>query len=806
VSPENPSPPVRETKSGTESPSGTGRPQPPGSGADKETSGGQDQKTEQSGGSDSGEPLFDTKIGTNFGPINFQALSGTPARQEAQFDEWDAKRLSQLWEDLVPPNGEIERIVARLRSRRFLVITGPRELGKTSMVLLAAAWMLRNPDSSTCEVAALCRGLQTATRLDMDALAGRKPDFRGRLIVIDRAFAQLNEDLIHFIAELDDLRLISLDERLRKAGSFLVLVDDAMTSGVASQLEKLQRLKLVEQLSFPDPEELSQWLSFLAQRLLRSVGDEAVRRSVEVWLREPGQLLVGRLKTLPRLARFVREYLQVVASGTLTLDQALERIETPESWFMEELPQDLDAWCAVIALTLCSAAPPVYETSWLQFDLVRRNVIGRILWETRQRRPATEASHLCGNQGLFSRARAEVVNHRIRFQEPRLAQELWRVLLQRGRDLVTVLLPLLRELARSEDFPQRQIAAWALGRIGQIDAPHVIWPLIEQWSTGPHARRDTLALRGALLGSLLQGALGAEEHRDYRAGCLAILDRLLADTDDATSATALISLAHLAIVDWELAVPRLLRFAEVRLPLDWTAVRDLQDDLLAHEEALRKRRPSAKTSRALRDLPEIAELKFIAGLLTPEKFPLCNAFSHVVGELVEMSPRKAFSALRAWAATDRRQCGPLVALLLFHRNGILSVRAGAPSAEDFDGEDLTRTGGLLGSLVADEGLLVELGEFLIEIYAAFSSFPGILRGSLERSFDQLLAAWARTAQAAQSALPAVGATVSSLLASLFAAENRELSERIFGYTRSGEQEGDLAALRSLTLEAFANRR
>ncbi len=150
------------------------------------------------------------------------------------------------------------------------------------------------------------------------------------------------------------------------------------------------------------------------------------------------------LKTVPRVARFVQEYLAEVIEGSLSIRQALGRIDDLSHWLTDDLGGDLDAQAAALAIVLGSAVPPASGVPWLAFDDLRRAITERLREELRISEDQPSSPLELGRDSLH-RARAYIavmpsaLSDLVRFRDERYPQRLWQALLGPARELATMI-------------------------------------------------------------------------------------------------------------------------------------------------------------------------------------------------------------------------------------------------------------------------------------------------------------------------------------------------------------------------------
>ncbi len=664
----------------------------------------------------------------------------------------------------------------KLLESRILILTGEPETGKTSLALLIASGLWSGSPGEPPRDAALCRYLPGTLRVDLAELAGREKEFHQRILILKNAFASNNEDLLRFVTQLSDSELATHVGQLRESRSFLLLTADQST--LPGSLERLRSLGILADAPKPAPEDLSEGLRWLVQRLTseqKLPAADPVTEKMDCLIAEEGKRLTQALGSMPRLARFVREYLVAVASGAISLEDALKHTTELGPWLLEELPSEPEVWCATVALALCAADRSSRDIPWFKFDVLQRALFRFLRRELQPDLRRREIRDLCRSELVLKRARAEIVTipfpdpDVVRFLDDRYPDRLWQALLGPGKGVAAGLVPLLRKLAADEDAYLRQCAAQALGRIGQIDPFYITYPLIEEWSRETEESRRNALDQGTLLGNLFQGIWSAQEDIRYQQGCFQILRWSARNGRPRTIQNVLFSLHQIATLDrgcFALAMDILKEVAEKRLTVRWKALHGVTEKFRTREELARLVEYVFEARGGVEDVLKKAEqaLQTIAitepGILEALRFTLVRLL---------LWPRYQGETLRQildWVHTKPEHFGPLVAFLFLGRDGIgywlertASLGRGLENGSEEEGSLL------LEAMCSDKDFAQILGAVVEAIYIHHRSFPGLLREALERSFMSLLASWAREARSIERLHAAVTALVSRLYAS-----------------------------------------
>ncbi len=752
----------------------------------------------------------------------YQAGEATsvPLSPEEHFEAFGTDRLNRLLQEMLFDRGQLEQLTKTLEETRILTLVGRPEMGKASLALLTAARLQQRYD---LHGAMLCRALDGNVRVDPNELTGDVPEYHGHVIIIKNAFSRARSDLSRFVEGLTGLRLESYRERLAACNTFLVLT--------ASQADRHRGLDFLREISPPSTTILRQGLERRVRQWFLERppgGDHAVVSPVEDLLRDQGESIAAHLGSLSRIDRFVREYLADVVSGRLSLADALERIDDLDRWLLTDLPCDPETWYAVLALTLCSAAPMPQSVPWLQFEGLRRALSRFFVRELHETRRPRTIQDLCQGWTL-ARARAEMVRSRfpepqgIRFQVNDYPNRLWQALLGSGRSLLSLLLPLLRELADGKDTHLRQCAARALGRIGQIDPPYVIRAFVHR------ALENT---RSIPLGHLYQGILGSEDP-SYRDGCLADFRELLRG-DDEEATLAIRSLRQIGMLDLGFALQELRAIAEDRLEVRWTELRNAstilrsieelirnvvdpvefgkhlrsiremcsQKGLLVILELIRKIENPGDVAVVIRELREDSQWLLTTEMVSEETQRTLQAIQFVITGLFDSLPDHGplLRELLTWIQSEKKDAGALVGFLFLHPGGLAPFLEGVSSSTE--GPDRRFCSPVLHGARSDPEAAASLRDLLQEVFLQLGAFPGAFRHQMEERFRNLLAAWAREAKD----LAAVRPVMVDLLAGLFESRHNELSSWVLRLARDPEAKKEDEALKALSIEAITSRR
>lgn len=730
--------------------------------------------------------------GTIIKQLNITTASGIvePVQLSPRhFRTWTPEDLDRCKAELIFEPWDVEELRRSLEETRVLVLSGDPEEGKGSTALLVGA---RLRETLRLKGVLSCQRLDALVQVDLNRTASGG-SFRGQVLLFEDALAGENSDLKAFLRSVDSVRLATLAERLKKNGSAVVFT--VATHTIVEHEKRLENLGILKRAAPPSQDLILGALRHFVDRL-PLVGEQA--DSMAAFLSEYEEHLAVQLKTIPRVARFVHEYLGEVAAGNLTLRQAFSRMDDLSQWLTNDLVGDLDAQAAVLALTLGSAVPPASGIPWFPFDHLRRRITELLRTELRLPEDEPRSPAGLGRAVFLERARAHVVAmpsplpDLVRFRDDRYPQQLWQALLGPAREFAALLLPLLQDLTLDSDLFLRSMAASSLGRLSQISPGSLATSILQQWARGRSTPED-------LLGFFVQGVVASEE-KNYRDFCLGALRNLAFEDDAEVAEVAVHSLRFLGRPDLALPVRELCIIARARLPIQTERLRLVEREVVAAEEEIRRGANSRRVSGELRALHAKSQIIMIAALVPEERIRLLGAIQYsLAGVLFSQGgdPGPVLRELTSWMKSEPAKIAPLCAYLFLHRRGLIDLLDRHKwISGSFGTEASSRF--LLSASRGPENAEV-LREFLVTIFQALQVFPGLFRFILEQRFLQIMKSWSQESCKVVGLRP----VVAGLLFSLLGSENAYLGKMIEHLLRGDPQfTARGSRLRALAVDAL----
>ncbi len=677
------------------------------------------------------------------------------------FKSRTSQELEICEEELVFEDEAVEELRFSLEESRVLVLAGEPEGGKGSLALLIGSRLTRTLE---WQGMLICRGISSGLQVDFERVAADE-DFGHQVVMFEDALAGENADLKSFLRTIDSIRLTTLQERLRRNSAALLLT--ATFTSLGESKRRLENLGILRTISPPAPELLIQAL----HRFAKSLPQEDSRETVASFLAEQEEDLARELKTIPRVNRFVQEYLAEVAQGNLSIRHALGRMDDLSHWLNGDLRGDLEAQSAVLAIAIGSAVAPAEGVPWFAFNDLQRRIteLLRKEWRIAEDRPSSPPEL---DPDFLPRARAYVailpspLTDLVRFRDERYSQRLWQALLGPARGLATLMIPLLQELALSSDPTLQEIAVSALGRLGEIGPTHLAVPLLHAWARQSPDREE-------LAGGFLQGSTGSDD-QTYKDLCLKTLQDLASEGSVGVAETSIRALSFLGKPDPAVPIRAVCEIAQKRLSIQLDVLREVEQEINAKEEEIRGEVDPHEIALVLKAFHEHDDAVLIAVLVPENQIRLLGAVQYALAGVLFSHGGDLGPVLRAVLVQMKAEPvkhAPLFTYFFLHRQGLIDLLDRYKwISGDFEG----RVSRFLLTSRRGERDPEALRELLETIFATLDSFPGFFRSLLERRFLEILKSWGREGCEEPRLRPIVARFLSSLRNSKSSALRRRM--------------------------------
>jgi hypothetical protein len=693
--------------------------------------------------------------------------------------------------------GEIRRASLILKHRRLLILSGEPALGKA---WLASAIIRRAAeDGRPLREVLEFEEIAASVNVQLDAWAN-DPEYRDRAFVFKDAFAHPNASLRSLSRRLNREQLEQLTLSLGEANMFIVLTADAIDTDALPPEWRGAADQLHCALSRPSETVLQGYLSDEIARFAAKPFGHGTTLHLDDTQREQ---LVRSLRTIPRIIQFSSFYFDAIASGRTTITAAVRDFDNRKKWFMTELRDgNPAAWCLTLATCLLHADPTVKQVPWAA-SMSLANLLARHLrncipsWKGRQ--PA----FIDPDETLLAAARMTMVDKsekesedewhdgdQVRFEDRSYGTELWRVLADSGRALLSTIYPALATHAG------RRGTFWldtmtVLGRIGAIDGTSRLGSPLHNLATA------TTPLEHVALGRLLVGVLASGNSACFET----CVDLLRATAAACGPRPFMLAMREVGLSDLSRAVREIVNFTEKRIrPLlsDLDAFhRVLVAALGARRDAVGVVNESIEITRqfdrdANESLREIFGLIFddaIVELLDAARFAIIGlCFGRIPVEVCNaFLPHLDSDSTISVAAPDP-VIGCVVAMLFFAgtRDAVFSVidrdefKKTATSAARKTPKLSRVTLGLAEDL---SGCVAPFARFLTCTFESLSALPRPIGQPMKAHLLQCVKHWCRDAVRTTYTTPAV----KELLCQLRSDTRSPLSDAVTSMLRSDEE-------------------
>jgi hypothetical protein len=736
--------------------------------------------------------------------ISFEHGVGNVVIRHFSFnDSWriGAEKQTEIAELFVSDPVEIERLRSLLSAKRMLVLSGESGLGKTTTAVYLSSILPAVADSDNSGVKAsetyLIPSLDRLIRIDLHEVF-ESDETTNRVVIFQNAFARGNLDLRSFFLQLNEFSLTEFAAKLSRTNSYLIFT--TTTPEASLFLHGHENSDFRHELKCPGDDLL---LLGLEKRLvhLARAARSAPERLEELEKPEHKAIIIGRLKTMPRIVRFVESYLRfdsTIAIGA-DLDDEIRQSEDITHWFQHELTVDFDTWCFTLALGLSQYSADSEGVPWIDFEYLHREVVRCLkrdpeLFPSRRNlteqapSEASEITPYLTDDVYLERCRAKVIKDPngladlIGFCEESYARKLWEILLKHHRRVLTILLPRLCEIAEDhraeDDSRRRESCARIIGRIGQMDPDRVTLSVMNRWISSEDVRHRST------IGALYQGILASDNDR-YRAYFLEVLASLSStdpnqDQDEQKDRllTSIAVYSKIGTYDLTLAMKGLERIARDKLA---PIMEDVQriGRLIERTKSEFAQQTSAQDALGLLIFQEM--LRDLAERLYAEQGSTFVGVQYAFSALcLTTDPIAVFKELRVWLESSSQATGALVALMFLIQDGIASTLESIQVEVSNGGssvEERKSCNPITATLMSGRDAVVEMARFLATIFEAFSVtffLPKQLQDYLRESFLSHLTTWIEEALPIEICRQAM----ETLLIELMRIHNHRLSKPI----------------------------
>jgi len=685
-----------------------------------------------------------------------------------------SEKRNEIAELFAANPAEIERLRSLLSAQRILVLSGESGLGKTTTAIYLSSSLPKGAGSGhgtmKSQETYLIPSLDRLVRIDLHEIF-ESGETTNRVAIFQNAFTRGNLDLRNFFHQLNEFSLAEFAVKLERANSYLIFT--TTTPEASLFLHGHNNGDLQHELKHPGDDLLSLGLEKRLAHLERAA-KPAPERLQELQKPEHRDIIIARLKTMPRIVRFVESYLRIDSTIGIgaDLDEAIRQFEDITHWFQQELAADFETWCFTLALGLTQYSSDSEGVPWVDFEYLHREVARCLKRDpalfpskrTLTEQPLSEPSEFTPNltdDVYLDKCRAKVIKDPngladlVGFCEESYPRKLWEILLRHHRRILTILLPRLREIAEDHsaetDSRQRELCARIIGRIGEIDPDRVTLSVMNRWIDSDDVRQR------ANIGSLYEGILASDAER-YRTYFLDLLKSLtvsalpneeLSEEDRKEEKdrllTAIAVYAKIGAYDLASAMDGLKSIAQNKLVSVMEEVHRIGRLVERTEKEFAQQ---TSTDQALGLLIFEEMLKDLAERLYAQQGSTFVGVQYALSSLcLSTDPISVFKELRIWLESSNRATGGLVALMFLIKDGIASTLESIQidlSSNESSSPQRKTCNPITAILTSGQEAVTEMARFLVTIFEAFSVtffLPKQVQDYLRKSFLSHLTTW-----------------------------------------------------------------
>ena len=610
-----------------------------------------------------------------------------------------------------------DRLVEKLQEKRFVILTGPTRFGKAEAVF-PAAYRLMQKESRFSEILFLSKPDQ-GLKIDLRKIAKDQDHFGSRMILLKNAFSLQNPSLKRFLDNADMEAIEEIAHSLEQNNAFIVLTTDAQ---FLVKNTELSQANIILTLPKTSPSFL---LDIFVQRLtpIRESLDKVQAEQLAP-IEDTAETICTRLETIPKIISFLDDQLQQVLRGERSLEQALNRTERLQDWLSDQLTEDFETWCFALALITCHASTVVVLVPWLQFHKMWRFLYAKMRRELRVSSPRTPRN-LANDHTLLHKLHAgtQTYNmgaHYVQFDDPDYAGRLWRVLADRGLNLLCTLVPWLTEATKTDDRLLQVAAARALGRIGAIDPHGITYPVMNAlFNEEPDQNMS---------GYLFQGMIGGGD-KEYLATSIRVLRGRALSADPGP---AILSIREIGAVDLKRGMAMLEQILQTRFREKIRNLHGAEKMMRDLEENYAKFITGGRASKVTHQ-SHLQNMKWLTDVILlgneADTKALFAIFYSLVGLCFIHGPSNILAYLNQWLRKDPEVMGPMVGLFFVAQQGLTLLIGKFKVDIPADPEKKERqvyVDRILRDLYLEDDAAGIMAFFFSRVYRGFGIFPATI--------------------------------------------------------------------------------
>lgn len=625
--------------------------------------------------------------------------------------------LEEVYQTFVYPAEDINGLFSSLISNRILLLVGEPESGKCfSAKYLSIGIMKRSKRDYEVR---LVKPVAKELIIDLSDLIDDPKMLANRILIFKDVFSGKNMNLHDFFASYTKEQTGFFSEKLRELDAYFLFTAD---KGTYDEFQ-ISRLDIKAEISLIDNDLIKKGFEVKLEHFCSSRPIDL--KNVSEILKENLPEIFNKMNRMSYVSMFIENYLEKILTGEKSIEEAIEEVVNTERrvahWFLKELggkKEEFEAWTFTMFLALLNKA------SYFEFEQIHKVITKKLLRTITPYSLNREFSFTLSESDLFTKCEAQITRDTyihadvIEFRDPKYQKILLDTLFKNNRRILISIIPYLKEYAENPYQPDlRRLAAYSIGRIGELDLESIALHFIRGW-----AHMEESFFR-ANVGYLFEGILSSDDE-SYKNFCMGVLKNMALSNNIKVQWTAISAYKQIGLHDLKLAIEELRKIQEeiIKRMLKTENILDLFYRKGASEEDI------------LQDLDV---------LYKKSDYLLSNVRYSIVALCIMINPIDVISELCNWINEGNRNTKITVVLIFLGSDGILQVLENRKiihlSKED---ENSLSSNVLLNSLTIGDEAIKKAVQFLRDIYKkCFSKFQLNDHEELKKILNNYLEKW-----------------------------------------------------------------
>ena len=497
--------------------------------------------------------------------INFQikkfSISTTIPISEDSFEEAD--------KTFVYLDDKIDGIFSHLISNRMLFLVGEPGAGK----YFTAKYLsnrIKKENKKDYDVR-LVKPVTREVIIELFELIDNPNTLKGKILIFKDVFLKKNRNLLDFFTSYTREQTKLFSKNLKELDSYILFTADYDTF---DEFE-ISGLDIKEDILMPNDELIGKGFELKLKHFCL-VHQKEFEVSYSV-LKGRVKEIIKKFDRMWKITLFIENYLERILEKKKKIEDAIEEVndikKRVEYWFLRELgenKEEFEAWTFTLCLALLNGV------SYVDFEEIHRVITKKLLRVITPYSADKTFSFSLSENDLLVKCNAQITKDEfiyadlIEFCDSRYQKILMDTLLKNNRRILINITSFLQEYVENPYLLDlRRLAAYCIGRIGELDLESITLHLIRKWE-----QMDEAYYR-ANVGYLFEGILNSEDE-NYRKFCLGYLRNMALSNNIKIQWTAISAYKQIGLHNLGLAMKELRNIQEKIIEL-WLKTEDMLD-------------------------------------------------------------------------------------------------------------------------------------------------------------------------------------------------------------------------------------